>query len=102
MLPIDVVVAVCVFKKLSLMLHRGDCHCENVRFECDSEPDAHIHRCNCSICDSVGYVHLIIPRSAFNLILSWHEITIYRLHIGVTKQGLPSTIFGKICGVKPR
>ena len=78
------------------MLHRGDCHCGNVRFEFDSKPDVQVHRCNCSICDRVGYLHLIIPRSAFNLITSWDELTTYTFNTGVAEH-----YSCKTCGVKP-
>tara|TARA_B110000093_G_C12824625_1_gene348427 strand:+ start:90 stop:512 length:423 start_codon:yes stop_codon:yes gene_type:complete len=78
------------------MLHRGDCHCGNVRFEFDSEPDVHVHRCNCSICDRVGFLHLIIPRSAFKLITSWDELTTYTFNTGVAEH-----YSCKTCGVKP-
>ena len=78
------------------MLHRGDCHCGNVRFEFESSPDVHVHRCNCSICDRVGYLHLIIPRSTFTLITGWDELTTYRFNSGVAEH-----YFCKTCGVKP-
>lgn len=78
------------------MQHRGDCHCGRVRFEFDSSADRVLHRCNCSICERIGFLHLIIPRSAFILLTPWDEMTLYTFNTGVAKHYFCST-----CGVKP-
>ena len=68
------------------MSYRGVCHCGNVRSEFDSESDVHVHRCNCSICDRVGYLYLIIAPSALNLIASWDELSVYTFNTGVAEH----------------
>ena len=75
-------------------VHSGDCHCGRVRFEFESEPDVEIHECNCSICNRVGFQHLIIPARAFNLLTAWDELALYTFNTGVAKH-----YFCKRCGI---
>ncbi len=77
-------------------VHSGDCHCGRVRFEFEAEPDVEVHECNCSICNRVGFQHLIIPARAFNLLTNWDELALYTFNTGVAKH-----YFCKTCGVKP-
>ncbi len=78
------------------MIHSGDCHCGRVQFEFESEPDVSLVRCNCSICDRVGFLHLIIPQRLMTLKSSWEELALYTFNTGVAKH-----YFCRICGVKP-
>ena len=77
-------------------LHRGDCHCGQTKFEFEADSKVVLHRCNCSICQRVGFLHLIIPRAAFNLQTGWENLTLYTFNTGVAKH-----YFCEICGVKP-
>ena len=43
----------------------GGCHCGAVRFEAALPAVALAQACNCSMCDRVGFVHLIVPESRF-------------------------------------
>ncbi|MBT4162226.1 MAG: GFA family protein [Gammaproteobacteria bacterium] len=78
------------------MLHRGDCHCGQVKFEFESNPDIVLYQCNCSICERVGYLHLIIPAGAFKLLTDWDQLSLYTFNTHVAKH-----YFCKSCGVKP-
>lgn len=78
------------------VLHKGDCHCGRVQFEFVSEPDVEIHECNCSMCNRIGYQHLIIPATAFKLLCDWDELSLYTFNTGVARH-----YFCKTCGVKP-
>lgn len=78
------------------MLHSGSCHCGQVRFEFEAEADAVVHCCNCSICQRVGYQHLIIPASAFDLKTDWKKLTLYEFNTRLARHYFCST-----CGVKP-
>lgn len=78
------------------MLHRGDCHCGQVQFEFNSASNVVLRRCNCSICDRVGYLHLIIPREAFDLRTDWDQLSLYTFNTGIAQH-----YFCKNCGVKP-
>lgn len=79
-----------------VLQHSGDCHCGAVRFEFETDARAHLHRCNCSICERVGFLHLIIPRSVFKLLTPWDALGCYRFNTGVAQH-----YFCKTCGVKP-
>lgn len=76
--------------------HTGDCHCGRIKFEFRCEPDQIVYRCNCSICERVGFLHLIIPERDFTLLTSWDEIAEYNFGSGIARH-----FFCKTCGVKP-
>jgi len=46
--------------------HSGGCHCGAVAFEVEAPAKMVASDCNCSICRMSGYLHLIVPRSAFS------------------------------------
>jgi len=75
---------------------RGSCHCGAVAFEALSASPVEVEACNCSICRRVGFLHLIVPQSAFRLIQGKDALTAYRFNTGVAEH-----TFCKICGVKP-
>ena len=51
--------------------------------------------CNCSICARTGFLHLIVPASAFRLLQGAGELTTYTFNTGVAKH-----LFCRICGIK--
>lgn len=51
--------------------------------------------CNCSICQMIGFLHVITPRSKFRLLTGEDKLTEYLFNTGVAKHW-----FCKICGVK--
>ena len=75
--------------------HRGGCHCGAVRFEFDAPPDLEALTCNCSMCDKVGFEHVIVPASRFRLLEGGDELTEYRFNTGAARH-----LFCRICGVK--
>ena len=50
---------------------------------------------NCSVCRMTGFLHLIVPRSKFKLLLGSEFITTYQFNTGVAKHQ-----FCKVCGIK--
>ena len=78
------------------MQHRGDCHCGLVQFQFDAPEDVTLHRCNCSLCDRVGFLHLIIPKDSFSLLSPWENLSLYTFNTGVARH-----YFCSKCGVKP-
>jgi hypothetical protein len=58
-------------------MQTGGCHCGRVRFEVDGAPST-VVECNCSMCSRKGYLHWIVPRSAFRLIAGAAELSTYR------------------------
>ncbi len=75
--------------------HRGGCHCGRVRFEVDAPTDQTISECNCSVCRMAGYLHLIVPKSAFRLLQGENDLTTYQFNTGVAKHH-----FCSHCGIK--
>ena len=79
----------------ALVTHRGGCHCRRVVFEVDAPRDLVVQDCNCSMCRSSGFWHLIVPASRFRLISGAESITEYSFNTGVAKHR-----FCRVCGVK--
>lgn len=74
----------------------GGCHCGLVHFEADlPSADVEVLDCNCSVCAMTGYLHLIVPESAFRLTDGKSETTSYRFGSGKARH-----IFCATCGIK--
>jgi hypothetical protein len=75
--------------------YRGTCHCRAVRFEVDGPIDRVVD-CNCSICRRKGFLHWIVPPSAFRLLAGEDALTTYRFGTGVAQHRFCAT-----CGIAP-
>ena len=73
----------------------GGCHCGAVRFEAALPDTVEAQACNCSMCEKVGFIHLIVPESRFRLLSGQGEMTSYRFNTGVAEH-----LFCATCGVK--
>jgi len=73
----------------------GGCHCGRVRFEVGVPDKILVNRCNCSICQKSGYLHLIVDTDRFNLLSGEESLADYRFHTGVARH-----LFCKHCGIK--
>jgi hypothetical protein len=80
---------------LSLVTHRGGCHCGAVAFEVEAPARLTVSDCNCSICRMSGYQHLIVPRARFRLLQGAESLTEYRFNTGIARH-----LFCRHCGVK--
>jgi hypothetical protein len=80
---------------LSLVTHRGGCHCGAVSFEVQAPARLTVSDCNCSICRMSGYQHLIVPRARFRLLKGAESLTEYRFNTGTARH-----LFCRHCGVK--
>lgn len=78
------------------MIHTATCHCGAVAAEVEAPADIEVVECNCSMCERVGFLHLIVPRNRFRILRGTDMITTYTFNTGVAKH-----MFCKICGVKP-
>ena len=76
-------------------MRTGGCHCGAVRFEVDLPRAVEVHACNCSMCDKVGFLHIIVPESRFRLLTDPAQLTEYVFNTGVAKH-----LFCRTCGVK--
>ncbi len=80
----------------SLTPHLTRCHCGAVQARVLLPNAISAQRCNCSMCNSVGFVHVIVPAHRFELIQGEQALTTYTFNTGVAKH-----TFCKHCGVKP-
>ncbi len=78
------------------MRYKGSCHCGAVTFAVEAPEAVEVERCNCSICSKSGYLHLIVPAAAFELLSGKDELTTYTFNSGVAQH-----YFCRHCGVKP-
>ncbi|HEY2273894.1 MAG TPA: GFA family protein [Steroidobacteraceae bacterium] len=80
---------------MSLVKHRGGCHCGAVAFEVEAPARLTVSDCDCSICRMSGYQHLIVPRTRFRLLTGADSLTEYRFNTGTARH-----LFCRHCGVK--
>lgn len=78
------------------MKYQGGCHCGAIQFEIEAPPHLELEDCNCSICTKSGYLHLLLPRSKFQLLQGAEHLTTYTFGTGVAQH-----TFCQICGIKP-
>ena len=74
---------------------RGGCHCKAVQFEVEVEDDFKVIRCNCSICNMTGYIHLVVEGDQFHLRSGEEKLTTYTFNTGTAKHR-----FCSVCGIK--
>ncbi|MGB8327948.1 MAG: GFA family protein [Steroidobacteraceae bacterium] len=80
---------------MTLVTHRGGCHCGAVAFEVDAPAMFTALECNCSICRRTAYLHLIVPQSRFRLLAGAGELQEYRFNTATARH-----LFCRRCGVK--
>lgn len=78
-----------------MTIHRGGCHCGRVRFEFEAPESLEVLECNCSMCQKLGYLHLVIPQRDFRLVSGEDSLTAYQFNTGTARH-----LFCKACGVK--
>ena len=75
--------------------HAGGCHCGAVRFETALSGPLEAQTCNCSMCEKVGFIHIIVPESRFRITQGTENLSQYTFNTGVAQH-----LFCKTCGVK--
>jgi hypothetical protein len=73
----------------------GGCHCGAVRFEAALPAAVEAQACNCSMCEKVGFIHVIVPESRFRLTQGSDRLSHYSFNTGVAQH-----MFCATCGVK--
>jgi hypothetical protein len=73
----------------------GGCHCGAVRFQVELPNPLQAHRCNCSICQKSGFVHVFVERSRFRLIQGREALLEYQFHTRTARH-----LFCRFCGIK--
>lgn len=75
--------------------HSGGCHCGRVRYEIDAPAELQVTRCNCSICQMTGHLHLFVSHANFRLLSGEDELQTYTFNTGVAQHR-----FCRHCGIK--
>ena len=75
--------------------YEGACHCGRVRFRVTADL-SDVAECNCSICTKKGFLHLIVPPEAFELLSGADALTTYRFNTGTARHTFCAT-----CGIHP-
>lgn len=78
-----------------MVMHKGGCHCGAVQFEVEAPEDLDVTECNCSICSKSGYLHLIVAKSRFHLLVGENNLQTYTFDTHEAKH-----LFCKTCGIK--
>ena len=74
----------------------GGCHCGAVRFEAALPDVVEAQSCNCSMCQKLGFVHLIVPEDRFRITAGADRLTTYAFNTRTARH-----TFCSVCGVKP-
>ena len=87
-----------IIYRMSTYEYQGGCHCKDVRFTiCLDKPieSSNITACNCSMCEKLGYIHIIIAKDLFQLKTDWNDLSNYQFNTKLAKH-----YFCKTCGIK--
>lgn len=76
------------------MWKEGGCHCGKVRFRVRSEFES-VLECNCSVCDKLAYLHLIVTKEDFKLLRGEEDLSLYQFG-----QKKARHLFCRTCGIK--
>ncbi|KAJ2764062.1 hypothetical protein IWQ56_001051 [Coemansia nantahalensis] len=79
----------------ALVKHKGGCHCKAVTWEIEAPAELSVDECDCSMCEMIGFLHVIVPQSRFTLLTGKDNIATYTFNTGVAQH-----YFCKTCGIK--
>ena len=74
---------------------KGSCHCGNVQFEVEGEPEQAM-ACNCSICQRKGALMWFVPREQLQLKTPQENLRSYTFNKHVIQHR-----FCDVCGIHP-
>lgn len=80
---------------MSIVLHKGGCHCGKIKFEVQASEILECLRCNCSVCHKKQNIHFIVPKTKFRLLEGEDNLTTYTFNTHQAKH-----TFCRICGVQ--
>jgi hypothetical protein len=79
-----------------MMVHTGRCHCGAVEIRVNAPSEIDAYECNCSMCERTGFLHLIVPKAALEVVKGEDVLTEYTFNTKVAKH-----YFCKVCGCRP-
>lgn len=71
----------------------GGCHCGEVNFKV-LDSFSKITRCDCSICNKKGFLHIIVTKDCFELVSGSEELSSYQFNTKTANH-----LFCKKCGI---
>jgi hypothetical protein len=80
----------------SELTHNGQCHCGRIKFRVQAPTNISAVKCNCSICEMSGFLHLLVPENKLRIDCGDDHLSTYRFNKQVAQH-----TFCRICGVKP-
>ena len=79
----------------SVKTYRGQCHCQAVRFEIQTDfPE--LTMCDCSICSKKNALMVKVHESKFKLLAGEESLAEYQFHTKTARH-----FFCKVCGIYP-
>lgn len=78
-----------------LRRYEGGCHCGAVRFEIQAPDPLPVLSCNCSRCKQLGFLHVIVPASRFQLLSGRETLSEYTFNTRTARH-----LFCSRCGVQ--
>ncbi|BBC02307.1 hypothetical protein BE61_77700 [Bradyrhizobium elkanii USDA 61] len=76
--------------------HHGGCHCGAVKFYVRAPRELSAVRCNCSICQMSGFLHLLVSGDKLRIECGEEFLNTYQFNKNIARH-----TFCRICGVKP-
>nr|WP_283814219.1 GFA family protein [Bradyrhizobium nanningense] len=89
-------IAPCTGDDHSEILHHGRCHCGSIKFHVRAPRELSAVRCNCSICQMSGFVHLLVTGDKLHIECGEEFLTTYQFNKNIARH-----TFCRLCGVKP-
>ena len=76
--------------------HHGRCHCGSIKFYVRAPRELSGVRCNCSICQMSGFIHLLVTGDKLRIERGEEFLTTYQFNKNIARH-----TFCRLCGVKP-
>ncbi|WP_347337136.1 GFA family protein, partial [Bradyrhizobium lablabi] len=76
--------------------HSGRCHCGSVKFYVRAPAEISAVKCNCSICQMSGFVHMLVADDKLRIECGENLLTTYQFNKNIARH-----TFCRVCGVKP-
>ncbi|MGY3622214.1 GFA family protein [Bradyrhizobium sp. USDA 10063] len=76
--------------------HSGSCHCGGVKFYVRAPAAISAVKCNCSICQMSGFLHMLVPAEKLKVERGEEFLTSYQFNKNIARH-----TFCRVCGVKP-
>ncbi len=76
--------------------HSGRCHCGSVKFYVRAPAEISAVKCNCSICEMSGFLHMLVADDKLRIECGEELLTTYQFNKNIARH-----TFCRVCGIKP-